>query len=228
MRKLLLIGIVSALVGGCSKDDPPPPVPGVANLVFPENNSLCVTGTPQSETTSEVTFRWEAANNADSYELVVTSLGSPGVQRQITSGLSLGIVLEKGAPYSWQVTSINNQSREETPSEVWQFFNAGAEVSYPPFPARLLEPSSGVSVLPDVNGEILLRWELADPDNDLEECEVYLGTDPAALPLFVVLGASAESLQVLVDGETVYYWQVLSRDAEGNTSLSGLYSFRVL
>ena len=228
MKKLIFIGILASFLGACSKDNPPPPVPGAVNLVFPENNSICVTGISQSETTSEVTFRWEAATNADSYELEVTSLGSSGVQRQITSGLSLGIVLDKGAPYSWQVTAINNQSREETPSQVWQFFNAGAEVSYPPFPARLLEPSSGASVLPDANGEILLRWELADPDNDLEECEVYLGTDPADLPLFDVLGPTAESLQVLVDSDTVYYWQVLSRDAEGNTSLSGLYSFRVL
>jgi hypothetical protein len=92
----------------------------------------------------------------------------------------------------------------------------------------LLEPSSGASVLPDALGEILLRWDLADPDNDLEECEVYLGTDPAALPLFEVLNPTAENLKVPVVAGTVYYWQILSRDAEGNTSLSGIYSFRVL
>jgi hypothetical protein len=228
MKKLIFIGVLAGLLAGCSKDDPPPPVPGAVNLVFPENNSICVTGISQSETTSEVTFLWEAATNADSYELEVTSLGSSGVQRQITARLSLGVVLEKGAPYSWQVTAINNQSREETPGQVWQFFNAGAVISYPPFPARLLEPSSGASVLPDANGEIFLRWELADPDNDLEQCEVYLGTDPAALPLIISLGPTAESLRVLVESDTVYYWQILSRDAEGNASLSGLYSFRVL
>ena len=225
---MIFTGIAVVLLAACSKDDPPPPVPGEATLVFPENNSLCITGISQGETTSEVTFRWQAAENADSYELVVTSLGSSGVQRQITPGLSLGVVLEKGAPYSWQVTAINNQSREETPSPVWQFFNAGSEVSYPPFPAQLLEPSSGASVLPDVNGQILLRWELADPDNDLEECEVYLGTDPAALPSLEVLSPSVGSLLVQVEAETVYYWQVLSRDSQGNSSLSGLYSFRVL
>ena len=228
MKKMIYIGVLAGLLAACSKDDPPPPVPGESALIFPENNSLCITGVSQSETTSEVTFRWQAATDADSYELVVTPLASSGVQRQITSGLSLGVILDKGAPYSWQVTAINNQSREETPSQVWQFFNAGSEVSYPPFPAQLLEPSSGVSVLPDVNGQILLRWELADPDNDLQECEVYLGTDPANLPFFVTLGPSAESLNVQVDEDTVYYWQILSRDSQGNTSLSGLYSFRVL
>ena len=228
MKKLIFMGILAALLEACGKDDPPPPVPGAAALVFPENNSLCVTGISQSETTSEVTFRWQAATDADTYELVVTSLGSTGVQRQITSGLSLALVLEKGAPYSWQVTSINNQSREETPSPVWQFFNAGSEVSYPPFPALLLEPSSGASVLPNATGQILLRWELADPDNDLVECEVYLGTDPSDLPFLVALGPTAESLQVQVEAGTVYSWQILSEDAQGNTSLSGLYSFRVL
>jgi len=228
MKKLILIGMVAGVLVACSKDDPPPPVPGAVALVFPENNSLCITGVSQSETTSEVTFRWQAATNADSYELVVTPLASSGVQRQITSGLSLGVVLEKGAPYSWQVTAINNQSREETPSQVWQFFNAGSEVSYPPFPARLLEPASGASVLPNANGQVFLRWNLADPDDDLVECEVFLGTDPADLPSVAVLGPSAESLQVTVDPDTVYYWQVLSTDSQGNTSLSGLYSFRVL
>lgn len=228
MKKLIFMGILAGLLAACSKDDPPPPVPGAAALLFPENNSLCVTGISQSETTSEVTFRWQAATDADTYELVVTPLGSAGVQRQITSGLSLALVLEKGAPYSWQVTSINNQSREETPSPVWQFFNAGSEVSYPPFPALLLEPSSGASVLPNATGQILLRWELADPDNDLVECEVYLGTDPSDLPFLVVLGPTAESLQVQVEAGTVYYWRILSEDAQGNTSLSGLYSFRVL
>jgi hypothetical protein len=228
MKKLIFISLVAGFLAACSKDDPPPPVPGEVALVFPENNSLCITGVSQGETTSEVTFRWQAAANADSYELIVTPLASTGVQRKITTGLNLGVVLDKGAPYSWQVIAINNQSREETPSPVWQFFNAGSEVSYPPFPARLLEPSSGASVLPNVNGQVLLRWELADPDSDLQECEVFLGTVATDLPSLVVLGPTAESLQVQVDEGTVYYWQILTKDSQGNTSLSGIYSFRVL
>ena len=228
MKKLVFLGFLAGLLGACSKENPPPPVPGAVNLVYPENNSLCVTGISRSETGSEVTFRWQAATNADSYEVVVTALAGFGTQRQITTAQNLSLVLDKGAPYSWQVTAINQESGETTRSATWQFFNAGAEVSYPPFPAQLLEPASGASVLPDANGEVVLRWELADPDGDLEECEVFFGTDPASLPSFVVLSPTASSLQVLVTSDTVYYWQVLSRDAEGNTSLSSLYSFRVL
>lgn len=227
MKKHFWILVCVLLLGGCSKDDPPQ-APGAVNLVFPGNNSICVTGVSLSETTSEVTFTWQAATIADSYELVVTPLGSGTTQRQITSGLNLDVVLQKGAPYSWYVTAINQKSGEETKSQVWQFYNAGSTLSYPPFPARILEPASGSSVLANTNLQVLLKWEMADADNDLAECEVYFGTDSTDLPLFVTLGSSANSLLVTVTSGTVYYWQVLSRDALGNTSLSGLYSFRVL
>lgn len=212
----------------CSKKDPPPVVPAAATLVFPENNSLCITGVSQSPTTSEVTFSWLAAQNADSYEVIVTALNAGGVQRQITTRLNTDFVLDKGAPYSWQVVAINQSSGEETASTAWQFYNAGSALSYPPFPARLLEPESGVSVFPDTNSQVVLAWELADADNDIAEVEVYLGTSPDAVPLHVSLGGTAESLQITVVSGSVYYWQILSRDSSGNTSLSRLNSFRVL
>lgn len=220
--------LVVVLLVGCSKEDPPPPTPGAVTLVFPENNSLCITGVSQSPTTSEVTFRWLAATDANSYELVVTPIGAGGAQRQITSALNASIVIDKGTPYSWQVTAINQSSGKETDSPVWQFFNAGSELTYPPFPARLVEPASGGSVFPNTNEQVTLQWELADADNDLAEVEVYFGTDPDALPFFATLGPAAESLQVTVTSATVYYWQILSRDAQGNTSLSSVNSFRVL
>lgn len=227
MRNIVYIGLCAALLWGCGKDDPPAS-PGPVNLVFPENNSLCVTGVSLGETTSEVTFRWLAASNTDRYEIVVTHLGTSNTQRQVTSGLSLPVVLQKGTPYSWQVTAINLDSGKETPGPVWQFFNAGASQFYPPFPARVLEPASGASVLPDSGGQVLLRWASADVDNDLRESEVYLGEDPSALSLITTLGFPVSQFRVPVSPGVVYYWQVLSRDAQGNTSLSGLYSFRVL
>jgi hypothetical protein len=223
-----LFAILIVLCCSCSKKDPPPVVPGAATLVFPENNSLCITGVSQSPTTSEVTFSWLAAQNADSYEVIVTALNAGGVQRQITTRLSADFVLDKGAPYSWQVVALNQSSGEKAASTVWQFYNAGAALSYPPFPARLLAPESGVSVFPNTNSQVVLAWELADADNDIAEVEVYLGTSADALPLFVSLGGTAESLQVSVESGSVYYWQILSRDSRGNTSLSRLNSFRVL
>jgi len=37
-----------------------------------------------------------------------------------------------------------------------------------------------------------------------------------------------EELKVSVAFDTVYYWQIVTIDAAGNTSTSGVYSFRVL
>ena len=227
-QNILSIALMIALLAGCSKDDPSPKAPGPVTLVFPEDNSLCVTGISQGPTTSLVRFSWEAAEDADSYEFQLIPLGSGGVQRQVTTRLSLDVVLDKGAPYSWQVTALNQESREETSSEVWQFFNAGSTLTYPPFPARLLEPGSGASVFPDGNGQLFLVWEPSDPDNDLAEIEVYFGTDPDGLSLEETLCCTEDRLQVSVTSGTVYYWQVLSRDAEGNTSLSAINSFRAL
>jgi hypothetical protein len=228
MKKGMFLGILFLLLGSCSKDDPPPKVPGEVFLLFPENNSLCITGISQSPTTSEVTFRWEAATTTDTYELLVTELNGSTTQRQITSGLSASVVLDKGVPYSWRVKAINQDSGKETSSTVWQFYNAGSSLSYPPFPASLLEPTSGASVFPDVNSQVLLEWEPSDPDNDLLEIEVYFGTDPDALPMFASLCCAAVNLQVSVSSGTVYYWQILCRDEAGNTSLSSLNSFRAL
>ncbi|MGI9545612.1 MAG: hypothetical protein ACR2MM_00125, partial [Flavobacteriaceae bacterium] len=57
---------------GCSKSDPSPPE--AVNLVFPQQNSECTTGVDQSDTTSEVEFRWQAASNTDFYDLRATNM----------------------------------------------------------------------------------------------------------------------------------------------------------
>ena len=227
-RSTYILAMGIALLVGCSKDDPPPSTPGAVNLVFPENNSLCITGISQGPATSQVTFRWNAASNADSYEVLVSPLDALGVERKTTTGLSIDFVIDKGTPYSWQVRAINEDSGAATPSEIWQFFNAGSTLTYPPFPARLLEPASGAPVFPDQDGEALLVWEVADPDNDLDEIEVYYGTDPEALPLLAALCCQADRIRVSIRSGEVYYWQVLCRDKEGNTSRSGISSFRAL
>jgi hypothetical protein len=216
------------LISACSGGDSPDTTPGEVNLVFPENNSICVTGIPQPSDRSEVTFSWEAVRNADQYEIQVTLLGSATSQRRITESLSTNLVLEKGAPYSWQVRAINQSSGEESTSSLWQFYNAGSSVSYPPFPARLLEPEAGSSLFPNSDGEILLRWELADPENDQESVEVFFGTTPGALESIVTLGPDAETFLVPVESGIVYYWQVRTQDAQENASLSNVNSFRVL
>lgn len=228
MKKSILLLFGIAMLSACSKDSPADTTPGAVNLVFPENNSLCVTGIPLPGDRSEVTFTWEAASNANRYEIQVTLLGSATSQRRVTSSLSTALILDKGAPYSWQVRAINQSSGEETASPLWQFYNAGASISYPPFPARLLQPETGSSLFPDTNGDVLLKWELADPENDQVSGEVFFGIDPDALPSAATLASDQDSLLVPVNSGQVYYWQIRTLDALGNSSVSNLNSFRAL
>ena len=226
MRKFLIL-TAGLLLTGCSKDDTPK-VPGAVSLVFPENNSECIAGISRSETTSEVEFVWQAAAHATRYELTVTRIGSGIFENVTTSNTRTSLVIDKGAPYSWQVTARNSSGEEGPPSASWQFYNAGSETTYPPFPAVIKSPGSGESITPDKSGEVLLLWSGADADADLAEFEVHFGTSAQSLVLQATLTSGQTSYPVPVVSGTIYFWEILSRDAEGNTSRSGIYSFRVL
>ncbi|MBC2838543.1 hypothetical protein [Robiginitalea sp. SC105] len=227
MKKVVFTVIAALVLAACGSDDSPK-VPQAVSLIYPENNSECTTGISRSETTSEVEFRWEEARYAVRYELTVSNLQTNVTENIITSGINASLVLEKGTAYSWYVVARNQSGQDGPAGTTWQFFNAGSALSYPPFPAQLKNPLSGESVTADENDEIILRWDGADADGDLAGYELYFGTDAAALPLFGALGAAQNSQVVSVASGTVYYWEILSRDAEGNTSRSGVYSFRVL
>ena len=225
MRNIVAVFIVLLFVG-CSKDDPPKS-PEAANLIFPEQNSECTTGVDQSETTSEVEFRWQSAANTDTYELRVTQLGTSITQTETTSGTSARVVLQKGAPYSWMVISRNEKTTDAVSSSTRQFYNAGAQTTYAPFPAEILSPGSGATVAINSEGLVVLSWIGADVENDINSYEIYHGTEnpPTELEASNLVGNT--DLEVAVDPGT-YYWRVVTIDREGNTSDSGVYSYRAL
>ena len=110
MRKPFVLLLLSLILLACGKDDEPK-VPPAVSLVFPENNSECITGISRTETTSEVEFRWQAAQHAVRYELTVRHLGNNIVQNILASGLSASLVLDKGEAYSWSVVARNQSGR---------------------------------------------------------------------------------------------------------------------
>lgn len=222
--KLLLFGI---LVVSCSKTDPPKP-PGVTSLVFPEQNSICTTGVSLTPTESRVSFRWLSATDTESYELSVTNLNSNTTQRISTSELTADVVLEKGAPHSWEVTSRNNQVSETTPSANWVFYNAGSQISHPPFPSQIILPKSGATVFRSSDNTILLEWQGFDVDGDIAEFEVYADEQESADVLITTTNPSVNSFKFDVEANTIYYWKVVCKDEEGNVSTSNIYSFKVL
>lgn len=227
IRNIYFIVALLGLVMGCGKKDGPKP-PGQVQLVFPEKNSECTTGQSLGATTSRVTFRWQEAKNANTYELRVTNLSVGTTQTISAASTSANLPIEKGVPFAWQVRSRNNQVEESISSEVWNFYNAGSNTSFAPFPADILSPRMSQRVFKDINNEVTLSWAASDLDYDIDTYEVYLSTVNPPTNLVASLGDAVSEQKVSVASNTVYYWSVLTTDAEGNATSSGVYAFKVL
>jgi hypothetical protein len=211
---------------GCGKDSPKPPE--AANLLFPLQNSECTTGVDLNETSSRVEFRWQRASNTDTYELRVTNLITNVTQTISTQELNAELPLEKGAPYSWVVISRNTDTQESAVSVSWNFYNAGSERSYAPFPAEIIRPKSGATIFRDVNNEVQLEWAGADVDNDITGYELYFSTTDPPEALIASPGAGTGNIKVGVEANATYYWRVVTLDSEGNRSDTGSFGFKVL
>jgi hypothetical protein len=221
---LVILGVVCL---GCGKDSPKPPEAAILN--FPLQNSECTTGISLNGTASQVEFRWQAGKFATSYDLKVTNLSTriPVTLNNI-SALSANVALQKGVAYSWEVIARNTATEESALSDQWMFYNAGSQTSYAPFPAQIVAPVSGGTIIRDINNEITLSWTGSDVDNDIQGYEVYLDvvSPPAALIGTPSVSLNSIATSVALDG--IYYWKVITKDREGNSSDSGVFSFRVL
>lgn len=171
---------------------------------------------------------WQAADNTNTYELRVANLLTGITQTANTQFTSAELTIEKGAPHSWVVITSNTEVQETASSAIWQFFNAGSQISHAPFPAQIIAPLSGASVVRDINGEIVLEWSGADVDNDIVGYEIFLDTVPPPQVLVASPASSVSSIKINTTANIVYYWKVITKDAEGNSSDSGIFSFRAL
>ena len=229
MRKSLIFYWVLIFVT-CAKEVVEPEIlnPQAVNLLSPANNETCLDGISINNSQSEVRFSWTTAQNVISYEVIVTNLSTQTNQKFSSNLNQSTITLSKAEPYSWKVKSIGEIGSTPSESEQWKFYLAGdAVVNYAPFPAELLSPRSGSNVTPGVNNLITLNWTASDVDGDLKRFEVYLDDNNASKLIETVnYQADETSVEVEVENNTIYYWKVLAIDSAGNSSSSGVYSFR--
>lgn len=227
--KLLKISIAFLLMltlTTCGKKKSDPPAPEAAVLQAPIKDEVCLSGKIISDSESTIEFKWAAAANAETYELSVKNLLTNVISTQLTSNRSVEITLNRNTPYSWFVSSKSSKNAAVAVSPTWKFYNSGkGATSYPPFPAEIISPTLGQKVTP-VNGKITLQWRGSDSDNDIVNYDLYFGTsnNPA---IFQSKITDASFPNVTVNSATTYYWKVITRDANGNTSDSGVYSFSV-
>lgn len=226
IRKIVGLSILALLVS-CGGDDGPPPAPEGAELVFPDENSECATGTNVNETLSQVTFQWMASSNTESYTLSVVNLDTNVPQTISTAATSASLSIAKGTPFSWSVTSRSSRSDQVAVSETWLFYNAGSLTTYPPFPAQLVSPISGSTIQKNLANEVVLEWQGADVDNDITSFEVFFSENDPPTTSMGTTNATTMEFPVSVESAIVYYWKVITTDQEGNTSDSGVFEFKV-
>ncbi|WCT12446.1 hypothetical protein [Mucilaginibacter jinjuensis] len=231
MRKILafifLITVLYSCGGGGSSDtkETPAPAPEKATLVAPAQNELCTQGTVISPTQSTVTLKWNAALNAESYDVNIKDLDAGTTTTQTTTTTQVDVNLKRNTAYSWAVTSKSTKNSTTAQSDFWKFYNSGpAATNYAPFPADLTAPSTGQKVTA-VNGKVTLSWNGSDVDNDIAGYNLYWGTSANVTLLKSGITASPYSADV-VSGST-YYWKIITIDSKGNTSDSGLAQFSV-
>lgn len=199
--------------------------PSAVDLIFPEDVSECTTGISLSETESEVLFEWTPASVGDGYILTLINLATSDIQTIETDQVVLPVILQKSTPYRWLITTTLSGSREFTDSAEFVFFNAGpGRTSYIPFPARNIAPGNG-QVFPPGQDAITLIWESSDLDDDIVEYDIYFG-DESSPPLLRSDVVSSElDTPPVTSGN--YYWQVITRDSDGNESVSEVFNFTV-
>jgi len=221
------------ILTSCGKKDennpvtPPAEAPGTATLVFPAQNEVCTQGVVISATQSSIPLKWVAAKLAGSYEVTIKNLEKGTITTQTTSATQLDVTLERNAPFSWYVTSKTSASTITAKSDVWKFYNPGpGTISYAPFPAEAVNPSIGASITA-VGGKITLSWTGADADNDITGYDVYIGRTSANMPILKSGVGDLVLNDVQVTSGNTYFWKVITKDAKGNTSASGIFNFKV-
>ncbi len=224
MKKCLFF--VLLMLVACKKESIPDPEPAL--LLGPENNDNCNTAIRVSDQQSQVNFSWQEALYTDEYELVVRDIVTNVDIKKETLRFLASAVLDRGKQYAWWINSKSEQTEIISKSEVWTFYLEGVQSSsHFPFPAKLVSPENNTEVSLE-NGNLILRWEAVDLDNDIEYYEVYVGGEPDDLSLEAE-NLTSNTLSVSLNTNQYYYWKVLTRDEEGNIShsLVGLFRTRL-
>lgn len=230
MRYFWILSICCIGLLACGKKGnkaaPAAPAPTKPYLASPTQNEACINGTVVSPTQSKILFSWIPSTYAESYDVVVKNLLTQTSITQNTTSSAVEITLLQNTPYSWQVLAKTSKTSTITPSDIWKFFNSGSGVtSHTPFPAEMVSPTQGQAISATA-GKITLDWNGSDVDNDISGYDVYLGTTNSPSLLQSNVNTSILS-NVSVSSATTYYWKVVTKDARGNSTDSGVYSFTV-
>lgn len=230
----LYISIFSILIscgGNSSTDDATEapmatPEPSAATLIFPANNTECNEGEvlTNDATKSAVIFRWDSSENTDSYEVNLRNLNSNFSTRTNAATNEASITLDRGTPYEWFVVSKANGTITTASSATAKFFNQGPGIeNFAPFPADVLNPKQGLKI--PFNTTVNLQWSGSDIDNDIEDYIIIF--DSLQTPTTEIGTTTNTNFDATISAAGIYYWRVITRDSQNNSSQSEIFQFAV-
>jgi len=229
-KQYIIVAFISVFLQSCGGggDGPGPVVvtaPSPASLVFPANNEECNTGISVSTSQSTVNFEWTVGANSTSSEVVVKNLLTDAVTTTTSTSNQKEITILKNTPYKWWVISKASGSTETAKSAEWKFYNSGdAIITYAPFPAELVRPTNGTTV---TTATTTLEWMGSDVDGDITSYDVYFGTVNPPANLLENVVAPTKKIENVEVSSNIYYWKVITKDGEGNSSTSQVFEFKV-
>jgi len=227
MRLLFFILINTLLFCSCggAADEAEPLQPEKALLSLPLKDEPCTSGIIVSDTESRVVLKWLPSANTSSYKVTIKNLAKSSIAEYTSDQPELEVKLFRNTPYSWFVTSISSATPATAQSETWKFYNAGpGQISYAPYPAEIISPLMAQQLNTGTT-TVKLEWKGADVNNDITGYDVFFGGSD---PVLIKSNVSDPFVNgVAVTGQTTYYWKVVTKDAAGNTSDSGLFQFYV-
>ena len=222
--KIRLVLFFALILFGCGKKNPKPANTDLIApiLVAPLNNEVCANGTIVSDTLSTINFTWNSVNNATGYDINIVNLLTNTVKHANVAAPAFLATLKRNTPYSWYVVAKNET--KETTSESRRFYNAGlAKTSYAPFPAQLLTPAQGESL--SANGAITLTWKGSSVENNIVGYDLYFDVNISPALFKKDINPAYPQLSVTLQNNTTYYWRIVTKDSNGNTSTSPIFQF---
>ncbi len=224
----ITLGLLFAGCSGTKKSDnisPTPLLPMAATLVFPAQNAICVSGAVISASQSTIQFQWNNSANSDRYIVVTKNLLTGDTLATSAGTNSADVTVSRNTPYSWYIISKSNQSSSTAKSDTWKFYNSGAGITtYAPFPADNLSPAAGHTITVPSSGKISLSWQGSSVDNDIVDYDIYFGTATSP-PLYQSHNTSQNISNISANSKTTYYWKIVTRDSNNNSSTSDVVEF---